>query len=202
MSTDRENLAPPRAAHVPSRYVMSGVEWIPWVLPLEIDELTEEHYDAVIHRPRAQAEYFRVLLRDTTALRARTRVDDDVFGNTNLGLARAERELAATAASRLNGCLFCTGFHAGLAAQLSGRAEDVESLLIDGDARRLDARWQAIVDASRALTTTPSSLDAQALSALEDTGLDDLAVFDTIQACAFFAWANRLMLALGESSVP
>ena len=29
-------------------------------------------------------------------------------------------------------------------------------------------------------------------------GLDDLAISDVIQAAAFFNWANRLMLSLGE----
>ena len=29
-------------------------------------------------------------------------------------------------------------------------------------------------------------------------GLDDLAILDVINAAAFFNWANRLMLSLGE----
>ena len=33
-------------------------------------------------------------------------------------------------------------------------------------------------------------------------GLDDLAIADVIQGAAFFNWANRLMLSLGEPALP
>ena len=33
---------------------------------------------------------------------------------------------------------------------------------------------------------------------LRRAGLDDLAIADVIHAAAFFNWANRLMLSLGE----
>jgi alkylhydroperoxidase family enzyme len=33
---------------------------------------------------------------------------------------------------------------------------------------------------------------------LRRSGLDDLAIADVIPAAAFFNWANRLMLSLGE----
>jgi alkylhydroperoxidase family enzyme len=33
---------------------------------------------------------------------------------------------------------------------------------------------------------------------LRRSGLDDLAIADVIHAAAFFNWANRLMLSLGE----
>jgi alkylhydroperoxidase family enzyme len=33
---------------------------------------------------------------------------------------------------------------------------------------------------------------------LRHVGLDDLAIADVIHAAAFFNWANRLMLSLGE----
>jgi alkylhydroperoxidase family enzyme len=36
---------------------------------------------------------------------------------------------------------------------------------------------------------------------LRRAGLDDLAIADVIHATAFFNWANRLMLSLGEPAV-
>lgn len=38
--------------------------------------------------------------------------------------------------------------------------------------------------------------------ALRAAGLDDLAVLDAVNSSAFFNWANRLMLTLGEPDVP
>jgi alkylhydroperoxidase family enzyme len=37
---------------------------------------------------------------------------------------------------------------------------------------------------------------------LRQTGLDDLAISDVVHSAAFFNWANRLMLSLGEPTPP
>ena len=37
---------------------------------------------------------------------------------------------------------------------------------------------------------------------LRRAGLDDLAIADVVHAAAFFGWANRLMLSLGEPTAP
>ena len=48
------------------------------------------------------------------------------------------------------------------------------------------------------LTLEPSSLSADHIHTLRDQGLDDAQVLDLIHAISIFAWANRLMLNLGE----
>gem|GEM_PF-2630423 len=40
--------------------------------------------------------------------------------------------------------------------------------------------------------------DAGHVARLRDVGLDDLAIVDLVNSGAFFSWANRLMLSLGE----
>ena len=52
--------------------------------------------------------------------------------------------------------------------------------------------------ASVALTATPMAFGPEHVDRLRRSGLDDLAIADVIQAAAFFNWANRLMLSLGE----
>ncbi|HCL7566275.1 TPA: alkylhydroperoxidase, partial [Klebsiella pneumoniae] len=47
-------------------------------------------------------------------------------------------------------------------------------------------------------SVTPPALNADHLAALDEQGLDTLAQLDLLQSAAFFAWANRLMLTLGE----
>jgi uncharacterized peroxidase-related enzyme len=59
-----------------------------------------------------------LLVRDPDILEARTLTDNDIFYNTKDGLPRAERELAATAASRLNGCIYCASVHARFATSI------------------------------------------------------------------------------------
>ncbi|HAH13104.1 MAG TPA: alkylhydroperoxidase, partial [Pantoea agglomerans] len=48
----------------------------------------------------------------------------------------------------------------------------------------------------------PAQPTQSQLSALREQGLDTLALLDLIQSTAFFAWANRLMLTLGEPFLP
>ena len=78
------------------------------------------------------------------------------------------------------------------------READVQRLLDDGVNADLGERWNAIVAASAALSTTPITFGSQHAERLRRAGLDDRAIADVIHAAAFFNWANRLMLSLGE----
>jgi len=182
----------------PRRFTRGEIGWTPWLEPLSEGELTDRHWAALVEPSRAKSPYFMLLARDPEILEARTKTDKDIFYNAAGGLPRAEHELAATATSRLNGCIFCASVHARFAATYSKRADDVERLLDEGTSVDLDARWNAVVGASVALTATPQQFDRGAVDRLREAGLDDLAVLDVIQSAAFFAWANRLMLSLGE----
>lgn len=189
-------------AEYPAVFTRGEVGWLPWLEPLAVDELTERHYDGLVDRNRDGSDYFRLLARDPEILRARTLVDKDIFYNVSEGLPRAERELAAAAASRVNGCVFCASVHARFAAHYSKRADLVDALLADGVAVDLGERWNAIVAASAALTETPIAFGPAHVERLRDAGLDDLEISDVVHGAAFFNWANRLMLSLGRPVAP
>ncbi|MFT4234681.1 MAG: alkylhydroperoxidase domain protein [Microbacterium sp.] len=187
----------------PERFTQDGLGWVPWLEPLAEDELTPEHLDALIEPARAKMPYFRLLARDPAALKARTLTDLDIFFNTASGAGRAERELSAAATSRHNGCVFCASVHAAAATRESGRRGDIERLLDEGTGADLgDETWNAIAAASVALAKTPLSFGASDLARLTSAGLDDVEIVDVIGGAAFFNWANRLMLSLGEPEVP
>jgi alkylhydroperoxidase domain protein len=190
-------LEPPPHA-VPAVFTRALLDWLPWLEPLAPEELTERHMAALVDAVRAKSAYFRLLARDPDALRARTLTDKDIFYNPDAGLPRAERELAAAATSRFNGCIYCASVHARHAATYSKRQDDVQRLLDDGVDADLGERWNAIVAAAVALSATPIAFGSQHVERLRRAGLDDLAIADVIQASSFFNWANRLMLSLGE----
>jgi alkylhydroperoxidase domain protein len=187
---------PPHAA--PTAFTRAQLDWLPWLEPLAIDQMTEHHMASLVDAARVKSPYFRLLARDPDALEARTRTDKDIFYNPDAGLPRAERELAAAATSRFNGCLYCASVHARHAATYSKREGDVDRLLGTGVGADLGERWNAIVAAAVALTATPSAFGPEHVERLRRAGLDDLAIADVIHAAAFFNWANRLMLSLGE----
>ena len=138
-------------------------------------------------------------------LEQRTLTDKGIF-YTSGGLSRAERELAAAVTSKVNGCIYCASVHARKASQLSKDNEAVERLLAVAPGQSLSSgqspRWQAGITFAAALSVTPPAVTPGHLAELERQGLDTLAQLDLVQSAAFFAWANRLMLTLGEPSLP
>lgn len=195
--TEYDELARPEA------FTQQGLGWVPWLAPVAEDDLTDLQRDALIEPARAAMPYFRLLARDPEALRARTLTDLDIFYNVSGGLGRAERELAAAATSRRNGCVFCASVHAAAATRESGREADVQRLLDEGTGADLgDDTWNAVVEASVALADTPLDFGPDHIARLRAAGLGDAEIVDVIGGAAFFNWANRLMLSLGEPEVP
>jgi len=188
----------PEGHDVPNAFTRAMLDWLPWLEPMAEADLTPRHVAGLVDAARAKSPYFRLLAHDPEVLEARTRTDKDIFYNTQAGLPRAERELAATAASRLNGCIYCASVHARHATTYSRRGDDIQRLLDQGVGTDLGERWNAIVAAAVALTEMPMTFGPAHVARLRAAGLDDPAIADAIQAASFFNWANRLMLSLGE----
>jgi alkylhydroperoxidase domain protein len=182
----------------PVAFTQDELGWLPWLDPLAEADLTERHWAGLVDRSRSKSDYFRLLARDPEVLEARTRTDKDIFYNTADGLPRAERELAAAATSRYNGCIYCASVHARFATVHSKRRDDVQRLLDEGVNADLGERWNAVVRASVALAATPIAFSQQHVEELHRVGLDDADIVDVINGASFFNWANRLMLSLGE----
>lgn len=187
----------PKAA-TPNVFTQDELGWNAWLDPVPEDGLTERQKEGLVDIARAKSPYFRLLAHDPDILRARTLADKDIFYNTRAGLPRAERELAAAAVSRSNGCIYCASVHARFATTHSKRRDDVQRVLDEGVDVDIDPLWDAVIEASVALTATPIAFDKSHVAKLRGLGLDDLAVADLIHAASFFNWANRLMLSLGE----
>lgn len=187
----------PRTA-IPNVFTQDELGWNAWLDPVPEDALTERQKEGLVDIARAKSPYFRLLAHDPAILRARTLADKDIFYNARAGLPRAERELAAAAVSRSNGCIYCASVHARFAATHSKRRDDVQRLLDEGIGADINPLWNAVIEASVALTATPIAFDNSHVAKLRGLGLDDLAIADLIHAASFFNWANRLMLSLGE----
>lgn len=182
-------------------FTQGQVGWEPWLPPLDLADATDEQR-AALPGFRADMPYFRLLALDPAVLVARTATDNGIF-YTRGGAPRAERELAATTASRLNGCVFCASVHSRFAAHFGKRPEDVQRLLDEGIGADLgDERWNAVANLAAKLSWTPSAAEPSDVARLRAAGLAEPEILDIIQATAFFAWANRLMLTLGGPVPP
>jgi len=188
-----------------TQFTQQELGWEPWLAAQPLAEFSDEEKEVLARFGHSDSDYFRLLARNLPVLEQRTLTDKGIF-YTPGGLPRAERELAAAVVSKVNGCIFCASVHARKASQLSKNRDLVEKLISITPGGNLSegqtGRWAAIVDLSAALSVTPPQATSDPVAALQKQGLDTLSLLDIVQSSAFFAWANRLMLTLGEPFLP
>ncbi len=189
----------------PTAFTQQELGWEPWIAAKPLAVFSDEEQTTLAHFGHSNSDYFRLLARNLPLLEQRTLTDKGIF-YTSGGLTRAERELAATVTSKVNGCIYCASVHARKTSQLSKQTEAVQQLLRVAPGALLSPgqspRWQAEIEFTAALAITPPVVNPRHLQALRQQGLDTLEQLDLLQAGAFFAWANRLMLTLGEPFLP
>ncbi|MCU6671599.1 alkylhydroperoxidase domain protein [Enterobacteriaceae bacterium H4N4] len=189
----------------PVQFTRQELGWEPWLASKPLAEFNPDEQAILARFGHSDSDYFRLLGRNLPVLEQRTLTDKGIFYTAG-GLPRAERELAATVTSKINGCIYCASVHARKAGQLLKENDAVDALLAVAPGQPLSAgqspRWQAAINFAAALSVTPPAVTPGHLAALENQQLDILAQLDLVQSAAFFAWANRLMLTLGEPSLP
>jgi CMD domain protein len=181
------------------QFTLDALDWSPWLPPVAPAAATPEQDEVVRKTTPAGwgSAYFALLAHDVEALRARTSLFQAIMYGPG-GLKRADRELATVAVSRVNGCVYCASVHSRLYVQLAKDEALMRRLLDEGVHTELPARERAIVEYAVKLTLDPQGLSANELRWLREAGLGDLEILDATHAAALFAWANRLMLTLGE----
>ena len=184
-------------------FTRGELDWRPWLAPLDLNAATEQQLVALKVTPsnRAVGAYSLVLAHDPEALAERSPLYNAIMFGAK-GLPRADRELGAVAASRINGCAYCASVHALRFTQLTKEPEVMERIQADGDQASLDARRKAILDYAAELTRDPAGISPAHARPLRAQGLTDLEILDLTHAVAMFAWANRLMQTLGEATTP
>ena len=184
-------------------YTSETLGWEAWLPVLDPASATAEQ-NAVLDasHPKARtSDFYLLLAHQPQVLAARSEAFNAIMYAPG-GLPRAERELVTTVVSRINGCVYCASVHAQRFEQLAKRNNAIAQIFADPDSAGTNARERAMVQASATLTRSPGNLGVQHLLPLRAAGLSDLEILDTIHACALFAWANRLMLNLGEAVWP
>ena len=96
-------------------------------------------------------------------------------------LSRGDREALAVAASRANSCEYCSAHHSSTLHQL-GTSSTVGPEIIAWAVR---------------LARSPERVSEADVKTLRDAGLSDRAILDAVLTVSYFAFANRLVMALG-----
>jgi uncharacterized peroxidase-related enzyme len=177
--------------------------WASWLDKVDLSQATPEQ-TAILEKSHPQAktsDYYRLLAHEPQILEQRSGAFNSVMYAPG-GLPRAERELATTVVSRVNGCVYCASVHAQRFTQLAKRDDVIAQVFADPQTAGTTDRERAIVRYAIDLTLAPESIDAESVAALAAAGLTRPEILDLSYAVAMFAWANRLMLTLGEPVFP
>lgn len=173
--------------------------WKAWLDVVSLDAATPEQI-AVLEEshPKAKvSDYYLFLVHQPEILKQRSVAFNAIMYAPG-GMPRAERELGATVVSRFNGCVYCASVHAQRFEQLAKRTDAIIEVFNDPHAAGTTERERAIVQFSIALTSHPDKITPASIQALKEAGLNELEILDLMHSVAIFAWANRLMLNLGE----
>lgn len=192
------NLPPPGEPLRRNGFTSETLGWKAWLEVLNPETATPEqqHVLEVSHPKAKSMDFYLLLARQPQVLLERSQAFNAIMYAPG-GLSRAEREVAATAVSRSNGCVYCASVHAQRFEQLAKRNDVMAQMFDDPDTAGTNARERAIIQSSLALTRTPGSFGVQNVQPLRDAGMSDLEILDMLHSAALFGWANRLMLNLG-----
>ena len=190
------------SSHESIAWTVETLDWAPWLPSIREEGHSPEDIAAIEEAvPVVKgSRYFATLAHDLPALKARTALFSNAMRSQG-GASNSERELAAVVTSRINGCVYCASVHArayNVYAKKPAVIEEIYAAGVDAPIEAADAREQAIIDFSAKLTRDHAAMTAADLAPLRAAGFSDLEILDVTQAAAMFAWANRLMLTLGE----
>lgn len=176
------------------------VSWRPYVTPVDLDRATPEQLEAMKVTPsnRKVSYYTLTLAHDPEILTVRSPLFNDIMYHRG-GLSRANRELAATQTSVVNGCFYCASVHAARYIQLSKAPDDIEILFARANDQQTDVQKKAITAVAQQLSRATPTLHKQDVEALAAQNLSAEEIVDLIFSTALFGWANRLMHSLGEA---
>lgn len=179
------------------------LDWQAWLDVIDPDKASADQIKVLEEsHPKAKvSDYYLFLGHQPDILRQRSAAFNAIMYAPG-GMSRAERELGSLVVSRINGCVYCASVHAQRFEQLAKRNDTVQQVFDDPYTAGTDAREQAIARFSAELTNAPNDVGAASIHALKNAGLNEQEILDLMHSVAIFAWANRLMLNLGEPVFP
>jgi len=196
-------LPPPGQALNIAGFTSQSLDWKAW-LPLPDTGALSAEQQAVLdlsHPKARQSDFYLLLVHQPQVLQQRSLAFNAIMYAPG-GLPRAEREIAATAVSRANGCVYCAAVHAQRFEQLSRRNDVIAQIFAQPETAGTNARERAIIQASMALSLHPGQFATSHLLPLHQAGLTAREILDLLHVVSLFAWANRLMLNLGQLVQP
>ena len=147
--------------------------WKAWLDTVQLAQASDKQIQVLeASHPQAKvSDYYLFLVHQPEILEHRSDAFNAIMYAPG-GLSRAERELASTVVSRVNGCVYCASVHAQRFEQLAKRQDVIAQVFADPATAGSNARERAIVAFSIELTLQPNDIPDSSLQRLADAGLN------------------------------
>jgi uncharacterized peroxidase-related enzyme len=106
-------------------------------------------------------------------------------------LTIGQRELIAAVTSATNRCVFCTGSHVAVAAELLGNEDQVRAACTNPETAPLTDAEKVLLHFVRKITKEAHRTEQTDIDELKAVGWSDEALYDAINVCALFNFYNR-----------
>ena len=116
-------------------------------------------------------------------------------------LTPAQAEMIALVVSANNGCAYCVAHHGAKLARLVGE-ELARDVARDYRGANLAARDRVLLDAALALNCEPAERTCTDIERLREYGFDDAGILRAVEIAAFYAYVNRVAMAIGVELEP
>jgi uncharacterized peroxidase-related enzyme len=117
-------------------------------------------------------------------------------------LSPGQRELIAAFTSNRNQCLFWTGSHAAVAAELLGDAAKVQAVLRDYTTAPISEAEKALFKFVAKVNRTSNQITRADVDEARAAGWSDEALYYATSVCALFNFYNRWIDATGVQDMP
>jgi len=121
---------------------------------------------------------------------------------TDSGLTQLEHELIALVSAQTNGCAYCCAHHGALLRGASGDPLFAEYIGRNYRLAELSERHRAMLDFVVLVNDDPEAIGDDERNHLRELGYSDEAIWYIASTAAFYAYANRIAVAVGLKITP
>ncbi len=121
---------------------------------------------------------------------------------TDSGLTQLEHELIALVSAQTNGCAYCCAHHGALLRGVSGDPLFAEYIGRNYRLAELSERHRAMLDFVVLVNDDPEAIGDDERNRLRELGYSDEAIWYIASTAAFYAYANRIAVAVGLKITP
>jgi uncharacterized peroxidase-related enzyme len=172
------------------------MSWIIEMFPYKGSQLEQLYQKAELRTNKQVANVLKVHSISPETLEIHMRLYEHLMFEKS-ELSRFEREMIGVIVSKANECEYCVSHHATSLFHVTQNKPLMEKIANNYEEANLNSKHLAICKYVEKCTKYPYRMQESDIKMLKNEGLNDLAIFQVNQICAYFNYVNRIVFGLG-----